>query len=658
MSFTHWIAIGLCCLGFSNPIAHAASPDQPTGISLGKQAYDNRDYAGAMKAWRPLAEAGDPLAQFHLGNIFVYGKGVKRNMSEGKGWWQKAIATWRKQAEAGNADAQYRLAQMYENGRSVKRDIEKARHWYRLSADQSHARSQYHLGRRLIYAKKKDPKDHADGFRWLERASAQGLIEAIYHLAVTKGHGTHPDGRDPKGAFKLFLKSATAGDKGSQYKVALYYEGHWPKIVQRNYKTAREWLLKATNQRHFKWPALRLAIYYMHGLGVKRDRVIARNWAGKSKSFMQGNRLYNTLKNSDISDDVAAEQACAVAAFFQNDKYHFLCNPELSFHASVSDVSKIDIPARIALGHTMYESRNLPIALGAWQSIAETGHAEAQYLVGSFYRHSPQGRDLIKARSWFLKSAKQGHPTAQFKVGLMILKGTGRQKRDRDGGMRWINKALDQDSPEALEYFTMSPRILKASKIERFKIVERAANAGSIIAQTMAADHYENGPLIPPKYRKGPPNYAKSLRWLVKAAEGTKLNSRGQRQITSNFLLITMNAKQRIDARLRLAVYYIQGLSVKPNRATARSWVRKAVEENNSDLMKMFPFHPWTERLNPRTKKPSSRFKDSMSKITFLLSEFDKPNQSDEDLVWRTCSLVKRAPVCRKMRRSRKYNLK
>ena len=59
------------------------------------------------------------------------------------------VRDWTRQAEQGNADAQFNLGFMYEYGKGVPQDYQQAAKWYKLAANQGHAYGQYNLG--LMY---------------------------------------------------------------------------------------------------------------------------------------------------------------------------------------------------------------------------------------------------------------------------------------------------------------------------------------------------------------------------------------------------------------------------------------------------------------------------------------------------------------------------
>ena len=70
------------------------------------EAYLRKDYAAALAGFQPLAELGDPAAQFILGRMYDFGQGVHENDAEAIRWYRRA-------AEQGNVKAQGRLERMH-----------------------------------------------------------------------------------------------------------------------------------------------------------------------------------------------------------------------------------------------------------------------------------------------------------------------------------------------------------------------------------------------------------------------------------------------------------------------------------------------------------------------------------------------------------------
>jgi hypothetical protein len=107
-------------------------------------AYQNGDYARALRLARPLAETGDACAESLLGQLYHRGRGVPQDDHEAAVWFRRA-------ADQGDASAQFYLGVMFDEGKGVPQDYAEAAKWYRRAADQGDAQAQYNLG--LSYAR-------------------------------------------------------------------------------------------------------------------------------------------------------------------------------------------------------------------------------------------------------------------------------------------------------------------------------------------------------------------------------------------------------------------------------------------------------------------------------------------------------------------------
>jgi TPR repeat protein len=96
-------------------------------FQAGLDAYKKADYVTAAKEWRPLAEEGDPLAQFNLGLLYIDGHGVPQSYAEAANWFRRA-------AEQDYVQAQHNLGAMYGSGQGVKRDYVQAYKWLNICA--------------------------------------------------------------------------------------------------------------------------------------------------------------------------------------------------------------------------------------------------------------------------------------------------------------------------------------------------------------------------------------------------------------------------------------------------------------------------------------------------------------------------------------------
>jgi TPR repeat protein len=106
-------------------------PVQAGELLNGLNAYRRGHYPQAVATLRPLAEAGDPYAQFTLGVMYDDGIGLPRNFSLALLWYKRAAAQ-------GLADAQYMAGRFYGNGRGVRQDPAAALFWFELAAAGGH----------------------------------------------------------------------------------------------------------------------------------------------------------------------------------------------------------------------------------------------------------------------------------------------------------------------------------------------------------------------------------------------------------------------------------------------------------------------------------------------------------------------------------------
>jgi TPR repeat protein len=103
------------------------SMNASAGLDEGRSAALKGDYATAIREWKPLADKGDPDAQYNMGLLYAYGDGVPLDYVQAATWYRKA-------ADQGVSDAQLNLGVMYYNGKGVPFDKSQARYWLRRAA--------------------------------------------------------------------------------------------------------------------------------------------------------------------------------------------------------------------------------------------------------------------------------------------------------------------------------------------------------------------------------------------------------------------------------------------------------------------------------------------------------------------------------------------
>jgi len=139
-------------------------------FAAGARAYSSGDYATALAELTPLAEAGDAVAAYYLGEMDALGLGVPQDSHLAVLWYMLAAAQ-------DDAKAQYRLGMMYTFGDGVLQDYAEAARWLRLAADQGNSDAQRVLGKKYWFGEGV-PQDYAEAARWFRRAAARGDAEA------------------------------------------------------------------------------------------------------------------------------------------------------------------------------------------------------------------------------------------------------------------------------------------------------------------------------------------------------------------------------------------------------------------------------------------------------------------------------------------------
>lgn len=152
----------------------------------GRKAYNNGNYAEALKQWKPLAQQGD-VSQHSLGTLYSNGYGVAQDDVQAIEWYRKA-------AEQGFSDAQFNLGVMYDYGAGIAEDPVQAVVWYRKAAEQGLADAQYTLGA-MYDTGRGIAKDHLQAMTWLHKAANQKFDKAQYALGYkyANGYGVEKD---------------------------------------------------------------------------------------------------------------------------------------------------------------------------------------------------------------------------------------------------------------------------------------------------------------------------------------------------------------------------------------------------------------------------------------------------------------------------------
>ncbi|HEY0622044.1 SPOR domain-containing protein [Sphingomonas sp.] len=156
----------------------AALPAAPAlaDVKAGVDAWQRGDYKKALAEWRGPAAAGDPDAQFNMGQAYKLGRGVPVDLAMAEEWYRKAALQGHPQAEES-----YGLT-LFENNKRAQ-----AAEWLNKAAGRGEQRAQYVLGT-MYFNGDGVERDWIRGYALTVRAAAQGMRQASTAQAQMDRH--------------------------------------------------------------------------------------------------------------------------------------------------------------------------------------------------------------------------------------------------------------------------------------------------------------------------------------------------------------------------------------------------------------------------------------------------------------------------------------
>jgi cell division septation protein DedD len=163
------LRLGLWAVGAAMLVTVASPACADTKAGFDK--WNRGDFYGAVAEWRPLAIAGDPIAQYNLAKAYQLGRGLPVDMKMAESWYGKA-------AQQGHIPSRdnYGLL-LFQNG-----DRAAAMPFIEESAGRGEPRAQYVLGTALFNGDTMK-KDWVRAYALMTRASAAGIAAASSSLA-------------------------------------------------------------------------------------------------------------------------------------------------------------------------------------------------------------------------------------------------------------------------------------------------------------------------------------------------------------------------------------------------------------------------------------------------------------------------------------------
>lgn len=159
----------------------ARQGDEHAKLRLAFALMLDLDFAGALEALQPLAEQGGASAQYFIGDMYLFGRGVEKDVDKAAEWYRRA-------AERGHAGGQATLGLLYETGTAVPADDVEAAKWYRLAALQDHTGGEEGLGK-MYFLGKGVPEDVDVAAKFLGDAASKGSPDGQFLLGLMHANG-------------------------------------------------------------------------------------------------------------------------------------------------------------------------------------------------------------------------------------------------------------------------------------------------------------------------------------------------------------------------------------------------------------------------------------------------------------------------------------
>jgi TPR repeat protein len=149
-------------------------------------------------------------------------------------------------------------------------------------------------------------------------------------------------------------------------------------------------------------------------------------------------------------------------------------------------------------GLTAARKGNFEQALDEFLPLAESGHGEAQYVLGQMY-YFGQGvpQNFATAVEWFTRSAEGGWAAAQHDLGVMLLQGQG-TKENLTQAYVWFSRAAEQNFPDAKRRMIKVANRLPPSQLAAAKGIGKGEKRSSFRsgAELLKLDQSQQGYFI------------------------------------------------------------------------------------------------------------------------------------------------------------------
>ncbi len=258
-----------------------AIEDNPNEVQywydLGSAYESNSNSKEAFYWYSKAAAKGHTSAQYSMGTIYNYGRGIKEDKEKAMTWYLKA-------SDNNHSWARYEIGDMHQQGKGVKKDIKTALSWYIKSADLNNSSALVHIGD-MYYEGKDVKQNYNKALAWYIKAAENNTLRYKdgNSNAQVKIADMYYDGigveKDYKQAFKWFMRAAKQGYIYAQASIGyMYANGEW---ATKNYNKALNWYMKAAERGNIDAQIV-VSNMFLNGQGTKKSYKKAFKWCMKA----------------------------------------------------------------------------------------------------------------------------------------------------------------------------------------------------------------------------------------------------------------------------------------------------------------------------------------------------------------------------------------
>lgn len=359
------------------------------------RSENNEEKEKSLNWFKEAAEGGNEFAQYTLGKVYLSDEYGCKDT-------EKAMYYLNLSADQGNSFAQYTLGKVYLSDEYKIMDINKAVEYLIESADQDNEYAQYTLGK-IYISEVYDCKDINKGTEYLLKSADHGNSFAQYTLGkifIDKESNFF----NIKKVFEYLELSEKQGNEYAQNTLGkLYLDKNSPYF---NEKLGLDYLKKATDQNN---------VYAIYTLG---------------KIYMDENyKCYNEEQGMEYIERAA----------------------KLGFDCAQYVLGKIYMDKE---SKCYDEDKAL-----YWLSKSSDDNEYSKYsLARLLLRDDGKHYDPDRAITLLYEAANNNNSYAQLELAKQFLYGKHLEK-DREKAEYWLNKALEDNNPEAQEFVTYRKEI-------------------------------------------------------------------------------------------------------------------------------------------------------------------------------------------------------